>query len=112
MGLQPQRSGRDSYRRSWRVLLIWRCRFTYVSEIYPTTLRATGVGISGSWQRIGGIVAPYILGVLVGAIVSVVLIFGFVGALMLACGVIAWLTAIETRQESLEQIQSDVITVV
>lgn len=86
--------------------------FTYVSEIYPTTLRATGVGISGSWQRIGGIVAPYILGVLVGANVSVVLIFCFVGALMLACGVIAWLTAIETRRESLEQIQADVMTVV
>jgi putative MFS transporter len=83
--------------------------FTYVSEIYPTALRATGVGISGSWQRIGGIVAPYILGVFVEANVSVSLIFAFVGALMLACGIIAWLAAIETKLESLEQIQTDVM---
>ncbi len=33
----------------------------------------------------------------------------FVGALMLACGIIAWLAAIETKLESLEQIQMDVI---
>lgn len=83
--------------------------FTYVSEIYPTALRATGVGISGSWQRVGGIVAPYVLGVLLGANVSVSLIFVFVGALMLACGFIAWLAAIETKLESLEQIQTDVM---
>lgn len=82
--------------------------FTYVSEIYPTELRATGVGISGSWQRVGGVAAPYVLGVLVGANVSLSMIFGFVGALMLIGGVIAWCTAIETRLESLEQIQTEV----
>lgn len=82
--------------------------FTYVSEIYPTELRATGVGISGSWQRVGGVAAPYVLGVLVGANASLTSIFGFVGALMLVVGVIAWCTVIETKLESLEQIQTDV----
>ena len=78
--------------------------------IYPTALRATGVGISGSWQRIGGVLAPYTLGLLIGAHVSVSLIFGFVGALMLVCGLIAWWAALETKLESLEQIQTEVIT--
>lgn len=83
--------------------------FTYVSEIYPTELRATGVGFSGSWQRVGGVAAPFVLGVLVGAKVGITFIFGFVGALMLLGGVIACFTVFETRLESLEQIQSDVV---
>lgn len=83
--------------------------FTYISEIYPTALRSTGVGISGSWQRIGGIVAPYILGVFVGADVPVPLIFVFVGALMLACGIMAWWAVVETKLESLEQIKTGVM---
>lgn len=83
--------------------------FTYVSELYPTALRASGVGVSGSWQRVGGIVAPYILGVLVGAHVDVLFIFAFVGVLLLVGGVIACLTVIETKLESLEQIEADVV---
>jgi putative MFS transporter len=83
--------------------------FTYVSEIYPTALRASGVGIAGSWQRIGGVVAPYVLGIFVEANVSVSLIFGFVGALMITCGIIAWWAAIETKLESLEHIQTEVV---
>jgi putative MFS transporter len=82
--------------------------FTYISEIYPTALRASGVGICGAWQRVGGIVAPFILGVLVGAHVAVSIIFTFVGALLLVGGLIAWATVIETKLESLEQIQDDV----
>ena len=84
--------------------------FTYVSEVYPTSLRATGVGVSGSWQRVGGIVAPYVLGLFIGANVPVYAIFAFVGALMIVNGVIAWLTVLETKRETLEQIQSDIIS--
>lgn len=86
--------------------------FTYASEIYPTALRATGVGISGSSQRIGGFVAPYVLGIFVGVHVPTYLIFAFVGALMLLGGVIALLTAIETKHESLEQITGSTVTAV
>lgn len=83
--------------------------FTYVNELYPTSMRATGAGFGGSWQRIGGIVAPYVLGLFFGAKVPVYLVFGFVGALMVLCGIIAWLTVIETKLETLEQIQRTVV---
>jgi MFS transporter, putative metabolite:H+ symporter len=86
--------------------------FTYVSELYPTPMRATGVGISGSWQRVGGVAAPYILGILVSYQASASLIFAFVGALMLVGGIIATMTVIETKMESLEEIQDEVMTAV
>lgn len=85
--------------------------FTYASEIYPTELRATAVGISGASQRLGGIVAPYILGIFVGIHVSAHAIFAFVGALMILGGIIALFTAIETKRESLEQIAGSAVTV-
>ena len=80
--------------------------FTYTSEIYPTTVRGAGVGIAIAWGRLGGIVAPYVLGLFVGSSVPASWIFAFLGALMFIAGVVVWWLAIETMGESLEGIQN------
>ena len=41
--------------------------FAYTSEIYPTLLRATGTGLAAAWLRIAGLVAPSVLGLMMGA---------------------------------------------
>lgn len=37
----------------------------YVSELYPTTIRNTGIGILLTFSQIGSIIAPYIVELLV-----------------------------------------------
>lgn len=83
------------------------CLFTYICEIYPTELRATGSGLSIAWQRLGGIVAPILLGLLIGTKGSAFSSFVLLGSLMLIGGVVAAVLTCETRGRTLEQITSD-----
>lgn len=83
------------------------CLFTYICEIYPTEFRATGAGLSIAWQRIGGIVAPTILGLLIGGGGSAFGSFVLLGSLLLLGGVVAVVLTYETRGKSLEQITTD-----
>ncbi|NP_001398400.1 organic anion transporter 3 isoform 2 [Mus musculus] len=36
------------------------CLFLYTSELYPTVLRQTGMGISNIWARVGSMIAPLV----------------------------------------------------
>ncbi|MGW5649137.1 MFS transporter [Saccharopolyspora sp. NPDC003752] len=42
--------------------------YAYTPEVYPTRMRATGTGAASAFGRIGGIVAPIIIGVLYASI--------------------------------------------
>ncbi|MDF9841206.1 MULTISPECIES: MFS transporter [unclassified Paenibacillus] len=53
----------------------WGGMYAYSPELYPTTVRSTGVGLATSFGRIGGILAPLLVGVLVGKDVSISTIF-------------------------------------
>ena len=44
----------------------WGITYAYTPELYPTEMRATGAGWANSVGRIGGILGPYIAGVLIG----------------------------------------------
>lgn len=44
----------------------WGITYAYTPELYPTGMRATGAGWANSIGRIGGILGPYIAGVLIG----------------------------------------------
>ncbi len=83
------------------------CLFTYICEIYPTQFRATGAGFCIAWQRIGGIAAPIILGLLIGAQSAAFSSFVLLGSILLIGGVVAIALTCETRGKTLEQITSD-----
>ncbi|WP_036724461.1 MFS transporter, partial [Paenibacillus forsythiae] len=56
----------------------WGGMYAYTPELYPTSVRSTGVGLAASFGRIGGIIAPLLVGVLVkqsAGISSIFLLF-------------------------------------
>jgi putative MFS transporter len=56
----------------------WGAMYAYTPELYPTRVRSTGVGFAASFGRIGGIIGPYLVGLLVAkdkAISSIFLVF-------------------------------------
>ncbi|XP_037692002.1 putative transporter SVOPL isoform X3 [Choloepus didactylus] len=74
--------------------------YIYTAEVYPTTIRALGMGTSGSLCRIGAMLAPFISQVLMSA--------SFLGALCLfssvcfVCAISAFTLPIETRGRALQ----------
>ncbi|XP_061438760.1 putative transporter SVOPL isoform X2 [Rhineura floridana] len=74
--------------------------YIYTAEVYPTTMRALGLGTSGSLCRIGAMVAPFIAQVLMNA--------SFLGAVCLfasvcvVCAISAFTLPIETKGRALQ----------
>ncbi len=80
--------------------------YAYTPEVYPTSYRTTGMGVASAVGRVGGILAPLIIGFTYARI-------GFSGVfavstVVLAVGVIvvAWL-GINTRSKTLESITAE-----
>ncbi|XP_029896554.1 putative transporter SVOPL isoform X4 [Aquila chrysaetos chrysaetos] len=77
--------------------------YIYTAEVYPTTMRALGMGTSGSLCRVGAMVAPFISQVLMSA--------SFTGALCLfssvcvVCAISAFTLPIETKGRALQQVK-------
>jgi putative MFS transporter len=44
---------------------MWSCLYAYTPELYPTRARATGAGFASAFGRIGAILGPMIVPVLV-----------------------------------------------
>jgi putative MFS transporter len=77
--------------------------YTYTPELYPTSIRSTGMGVASSFGRIGGLAAPLIIGFsyarigFVGVFTSTTCVLGL-GALAVA------ILGVRTAGKSLEQI--------
>ncbi|MBD0380233.1 MFS transporter [Paenibacillus sedimenti] len=58
----------------------WGALYAYTPELYPTSVRSTGVGLAAAFGRIGGIIGPYLVGILVarGVVMSVIFMVFFV----------------------------------
>ena len=85
------------------------CIHTYNVELYPTGNRATGAGLATAWQRIGGIVAPMILGALLSGNLPLFSSFAFLSAVMIIDGVVVLTLLYETKGKSLEQIAAGIV---
>lgn len=53
----------------------WGGLYAYTPELYPTAVRSTGAGLAAAFGRVGGIVGPYLVGVLVAGKVAITTIF-------------------------------------
>lgn len=77
--------------------------YIYTAEVYPTTMRALGMGTSGSLCRIGAMVAPFISQVLMSAsILGALCLFASVCVI---CAISAFTLPIETKGRALQQIK-------
>ncbi|HEX6015175.1 MAG TPA: MFS transporter, partial [Geminicoccaceae bacterium] len=52
---------------SFALLGTWGALYAYTPELYPTELRATGMGAAGAMARFGGLLAPSAIALVVGA---------------------------------------------
>jgi MFS transporter, putative metabolite:H+ symporter len=86
----------------------WGVLYTYTPELYPTRIRSSGAGSAAAFGRIGGIVGPYIVGLLLptwGAGVGT--IFAMFAAVFLVVSAIVVIMGEETRGASLERITGE-----
>lgn len=70
----------------------WGGVYAYTPELYPTEARATGVGFAAAFGRVGGVLGPFMVGMLVAANVSLSTIFAifFVSILIGVAAVLFW----------------------
>lgn len=82
----------------------WGITYAYTPELYPTRLRGTGSGWANSFGRVGGILGPYIAGLLIQAYGSPLAPFAlFAAAHVISASVVAAL-GVETRGKPLEEL--------
>lgn len=82
---------------------MWSVLYAYTPELYPTRSRATGAGFASSVGRIGSLVGPYIVGVVL-PITGQAGIFTLGAACFVAAALVVLLFGIETKGQSLEQL--------
>ena len=83
----------------------WGAVYTYTPELYPTHARATGAGSAAAFGRIGGILAPITVGVLLPIIGrGGVLVLNATMLVMSACAVAVM--GAETKEKILEEISN------
>ncbi|XP_023386035.1 putative transporter SVOPL [Pteropus vampyrus] len=74
--------------------------YIYTAEVYPTTMRALGMGTSGSLCRIGAMVAPFISQVLMStSLLGALCLFSSVCVI---CAISAFTLPIETKGRALQ----------
>ncbi|WP_028221291.1 MFS transporter [Paraburkholderia oxyphila] len=84
---------------------MWAALYTYTPELYGTGARATGSGFASAVGRVGSLIGPYVVGVVLpqfgqGGVFTL-------GALSFAVAAVAvWVLGIETKDVSLEALSS------
>ncbi|WP_132980690.1 MFS transporter [Pigmentiphaga sp. D-2] len=112
LGLAGALSGQSIYVVATLCSLAWgflACGFiisyVYTPEMYPTSIRALGCGLGGTWVKLSAMIAPMIVAALM-AKGSMDLAFYVLGAVpLLTALAVAWL-GIETRGKVLEQLHA------
>jgi putative MFS transporter len=85
---------------SFALLGTWAALYAFTPEVYPTALRASGMGLAGAVARFGGLLAPAIVAPVMAAHFTLALAML---ASLLALGAVAILCVdVESRQRVLE----------
>ncbi len=76
--------------------------YLYTPELYPTRVRALGVGTATAWLRLASMIGPTAVGYMIASgLQSVFISFGLVSC---AAALVTALFAIETKQQVLEEV--------
>lgn len=81
---------------SFALLGTWGALYAFTPELYPTDLRGTGMGAAGAMARLGGLLAPSAVALVIAQ--SFAAAIGLFAALLLVAAVAAFLIDAETRQ--------------
>ncbi len=76
--------------------------YTYSPELYPTEARSTGVGWSASFGRIGGIIAPMVVGAMMTGPEKVPVIFMMFTAVLVIVAINMLVLGDETKNKALD----------
>ena len=85
---------------SFALLGTWGALYAFTPELYPTGLRASGMGAAGAMARLGGLLAPSALALVISQSFYVAVAL-FAGLLALA-GIIVFFIDVETRRKALD----------
>lgn len=86
---------------SFALLGTWGGLYAYTPELYPTGLRATGMGVAGAMARIGGLLAPSAMALIIDAAFH--LTIGLFAALLILAAIAVGLIEVETKGRPLGQ---------
>ncbi len=96
---------------SFFALGAWGALYAWTPELYPTEIRATGVGWASGMSRIAGILAPILGGILFGlattASGSLLYVLSLWSAAFLVGGIAVFLLGVETKQQGLSDTVSE-----
>lgn len=82
----------------------WGVVYTYTPELYPTRIRAVGSGWAAAIGRIGGILAPTVVGYMIGGTNGFSKVFMMFTAVMLMVALVVMVLGEETKGKTLEEI--------
>ncbi len=85
---------------SFALLGTWGALYAFTPELYPTTLRASGMGMAGAMARLGGLLAPTLVGIVVAYSFNVAL--AMFAALLLLGAIATAFIDVETKGAALE----------
>ncbi|AIL32978.1 MFS transporter [Basilea psittacipulmonis] len=78
----------------------WGVLYTYTPELYPTDIRALGSGWAGAIGRIGGILAPLVVAMMVDVYLDYIFVM-FAVVMILLVWIVGWMGE-ETKGKTLE----------
>jgi putative MFS transporter len=97
---QPLLIGAALLGMSFALLGTWGALYAYTPELYPTELRATGMGMAGAIARFGGLLAPSAVGLIIGAGFGAAIGL-FAALLLLSALAVGWID-VETKGRPLD----------
>ncbi|MCV9950432.1 MFS transporter [Paenibacillus sp. BT-177] len=80
----------------------WGAMYAYTPELYPTSARSTGVGMAAAFGRIGGVIGPFVVGILVGQDIALPSIFAIFFVAILIGAAAVWLLGTETKNQEID----------
>lgn len=79
----------------------WGVLYTYSPELYPTEARSTGVGWAAAFGRVGGILAPSVVGAMLVGPQSVPTVFMMFTGVLIVVAIVMLSLGEETKQRAL-----------